>query len=69
MQDIYGEIGKSIRLMRKKRNLNQEALAFKIGMDARSIVSIENGDRNPTIKTIYKICKALRVDSSAILPF
>ncbi len=69
MQDIYGEIGKSIRLMRKKRNLNQETLAFKIGMDARSIVSIENGDRNPTIKTIYKICKALKIESSAILPF
>jgi transcriptional regulator with XRE-family HTH domain len=33
-----------------------------VGMD-------ERGERNPTIRTLYKIAKALKVKSSDLLPF
>lgn len=69
MSTLYKEIGKKIRASRAARRLTQEDLAEMIGMDARSIVAIETGDRNPTLKTLYKLCRALKVSSSTVLPF
>ena len=66
---IFSSVGKSIRTARVRQKLTQEDLAELIDMDARSVVAIENGDRNPTLRTIYKICKALKVDSQELLPF
>lgn len=66
---IFSSIGKKIRVARVERKLTQEALAEIIGMDTRSVVAIESGDRNPTLRTIYKICKALQVKSSDLLSF
>ena len=54
---------------RKGMKMSQEELAYQIGRDPRSIVAIENGNRNPTLQTVYKICKVLKVKSSNLLPF
>lgn len=69
MQGVFNEIGKKIRVVRKQKGFTQEDLAESIGMDPRSVVAIENGDRNPTVRSLYKICKALKISSSIILPF
>ena len=69
MIKIFREIGKKIRTERNKQELSQEKLAEMVGMDARSIVAIETGDRNPTVKTLYKVCRALKIPSASILPF
>lgn len=69
MEDLFNVIGTKIRTERTKRRLSQETLADMIGMDTRSIVAIETGDRNPTVKTLYKVCSALKIPSSTILPF
>lgn len=69
MIKIFRDIGKKIRTERNKQKLSQETLAEMVGMDARSIVAIETGDRNPTVKTLYKVCKALKISSASILPF
>ena len=50
-------------------SLSKEELAAKISMDRTYIGLIERGGRNPTVRTLYKIAKALKVNSSELLPF
>lgn len=62
MATIYQRFGINVRDIRKKRDLKQEKLASLIDREPRTIIDIEAGRRNPTLKTIYKIAKALQVD-------
>ena len=62
MATIYERFGSNVRTIRKKRHVMQEELAESIDREPRTIIDIEAGRRNPTLKTIYKIAKALRVD-------
>jgi len=57
---IYKKLGEEIRKLRKERNLTQEKLAELTKIDPKSIVDIETGKRNPTLKTITKIAQALK---------
>lgn len=66
---IFSRVGGNIKAARNKKKLTQENLAEMIDMDARSVVAIESGQRNPTLRTIFKICRALGVKSSELLPF
>ena len=58
-QDI---IGKQIYTLRKKLKLTQASLAYSAGMEESALQRIEAGGTNPTIKTLYKVSKALNVD-------
>ena len=58
-QDI---IGKQIYTLRKKLKLTQASLASSAGMEESALQRIEAGRTNPTIKTLYKVSKALNVD-------
>lgn len=62
MATIYERFGSNVRTIRKKKNIRQEKLAEQISRQPRTIIDIEAGRRNPTLKTIYKIAKALQVD-------
>lgn len=41
MNQSMSVLGENVRIMRKKRNLSQEALAAKIGVCKRTIIDIE----------------------------
>ena len=69
MDKVLEVFGTYVRKYRKGMKMSQEELAYQIGRDPRSIVAIENGNRNPTLQTVYKICKVLKVKSSNLLPF
>ncbi len=69
MEKALKSFGENVRKRRKAVGLSQEELAFRTGRDARSIVAIETGNRNPTLRTVYKICQALKVKSSDLIPF
>lgn len=69
MKSIYESFGENVRKRRKELNLSQEDLAYQTGKDTRSIVAIEGGDRNPTMRTIHSLCKVLKISSSKLLPF
>ena len=43
MQDVYVNIGKKIRFIRKSKKMTLEELAFKIDMDWSFISRIETG--------------------------
>lgn len=58
----HAAFGDAIRSVRKQRNLSQESLALKCGLDRTYISGIERGARNPSLTNIFKIAAAL--DSS-----
>ena len=67
MGTIYKKLGDNIRNLRKKKELTQERLAEMAHMDPKSVIEIENGNRNPTLKTVRKIALALKVKPAELL--
>jgi DNA-binding XRE family transcriptional regulator len=54
-------LGKVIKNYRKKNGLTQEQFAEKLELSTKYIQFLENGVRKPSLKTIYKIAKVLRL--------
>jgi len=57
--DVKVEYGKKVREIRKREGVSQESLADLAGLDRTYISDIENGKRNVSIETIFKIADAL----------
>lgn len=55
-------IGSRIKYLRLSKNLTQLDLASLINMGDSAFRRIENGNTNPTIKTLIKIANGLNVD-------
>jgi transcriptional regulator with XRE-family HTH domain len=62
-------IGKKLKMARKKLNLKQSEVAEKADISVNYYARIERDEENPTLETLKKICQALRVKSTDILPF
>lgn len=67
MATIYQKFGNKVRKFRKQQKLSQEKLAELARIDPKSIIQIEGGRRNPTLKTIRKIATALKVKPFKLL--
>jgi transcriptional regulator with XRE-family HTH domain len=59
--DIKVAYGKRVRQIRKDKGVSQEKLAELAELDRTYISDIENGKRNVSIETVYKIAKALDI--------
>lgn len=59
--------GNTIKELRSRAGLTQEDLAGETGLDFTSINEIENGHRNPTLRTIIKLANALHVKPASLL--
>ncbi|MFC0262394.1 helix-turn-helix domain-containing protein [Fontibacter flavus] len=57
--DIKVAYGEKVKAIRKSQNVSQEKLAELADLDRTYISDIENGKRNVSIETVYKIAKAL----------
>ena len=66
---ILEKFGDTVQKVRKSQGISQEELAYRLSMHRNYIGMVERGERNPTIRTLYKIAKALKVKSSELLPF
>jgi transcriptional regulator with XRE-family HTH domain len=55
------KLGKKIRQLRHDAGLSQERLGEVTGLDRTYISGIERGVRNPSIRNIEKLAKALKV--------
>lgn len=66
---VLEKFGEKMQKARKAKGVTQEELAAKLSMHRTYIGLIERGERNPTIRTLYKIAKALGVQASELLPF
>lgn len=56
---MKGNIGKSIRLIREQRDLNQTELANYAGISKVSVWKMEQGSLMPSLKTAIKLADAL----------
>ena len=53
--------GRNVARIRTERGYSQDKLAEKAELDRTYLSGIERGVRNPGIKAVLKLCKALRV--------
>ena len=63
------KIGKKLKEARKKLGLKQVDVAKKADISFNYYARIERDEENPTLETIERILKVLKVRSSDILPF
>lgn len=59
--------GKVLRELRVANNISQEKLAEYCDLDRTYISLLERGLRQPTITTIFKLAKALKISPSALI--
>lgn len=69
MKTIEKQFGERVRELRLARGLSQEELAFKAGVHRTYLGGIERGERNPALKNIAAIAKALGVSLSELFSF
>jgi transcriptional regulator with XRE-family HTH domain len=56
---VLAKLGLNVRKRREARELTQEKLAERAGLDSTYISGIERGLRNPGIKNVAKLAQAL----------
>ena len=66
---ILKSLGYHLKKVRQDKNLRQKTVAKRCDMDSGSYSNIENGKRNITILTLYKISKVLEVPVSELMKF
>lgn len=62
MDTIQIEFGKRVASLRRMKGLSQEKLAELADLHRTYIGAIERGERNISLKNIFKIAKALKVN-------
>lgn len=61
---LHKQFGERIQQLRAEREMTQEDLAFKVGVDRSYMGFVERGARNPTLDKIGKITQVLKVSLS-----
>lgn len=69
MQTAKELLGMRIREVRKARQLSQEKLAEKVGVDPKQISRIEGGKSAPSLDTLEAIAKHLQVEIRELFDF
>ena len=60
-------VGKAISEIRRKKKLSQDVVSGIAGIGRTHLSAIENGERKPTLETLYKIACAMNVKMSDIV--
>jgi transcriptional regulator with XRE-family HTH domain len=61
------KVGMRIQRLREKRELSQEALSKKAGVSRGYLARLETGRHDPSLSTLIKIGKALKVKVSDLV--
>jgi transcriptional regulator with XRE-family HTH domain len=61
--------GLEVKKLRAEKDITQEDLAFKVGVDRSYMGFVERGERNPTLGKIIKIAKALGIKTKDLFSF
>ena len=65
--DIVSRFGASVRDLRRRRGISQEALAERADVHRTYLAGIEGGARNVTLRVVEKLAKALQVSAATLL--
>lgn len=66
-QKLARRFGEVLRKFRTDRNLSQEQLALSVGLDRTFVSMLERGVRQPTLETIFRLCKELETKPSEMI--
>jgi transcriptional regulator with XRE-family HTH domain len=61
MLDPARRFGANVKRISKERKMTQEELGLAAGLDAAVISRIEAGQREPRVKNVTRLAKALKV--------
>lgn len=67
MDNISKQFGKRARVIRLKQGLSQGDVAKRLNVHRSYISGIERGIRNPSLKIIQRIAKALEVPMEKLI--
>jgi transcriptional regulator with XRE-family HTH domain len=59
--------GEQLKEFRKQKGISQEDFALAAGLDRTYISGLECGKRNPTLKILCKVAKALEMEPSELI--
>ena len=62
------EVGQKISSLRRHRDLTQQQLARKAGCSTNTVIAVENGKRNVTVRNLAMISAAVGVQLGDLLP-
>lgn len=69
MGNLVKLVGMNIREIRKMKNLTQDELSEKSGLQTSFLAGVERGERNITLETLDKILGGLEVDPKTVFSF
>jgi transcriptional regulator with XRE-family HTH domain len=65
--DVVSVIAENVRRWRLKRSWSQEELADRCSLHRTYIGAIERGERNITVKTLFRVAEALQCNVLELL--
>jgi len=65
---LFG-FSKNLRAIRDKLGLTQEELSLKCGLNYRFYQKLESGKYSPSLSTVFKLSKALKVKVTDLLNY
>ncbi len=68
-QEARALLGRRIKALRLRKELTQEALGERAGLNYKYLGAIERGERNPSLKQLLKIAQALGIELHELLLF
>lgn len=60
-------LGKNLKRIRTEKGMSQGDISKALGVSRGFVSNIENGKTNPTLSTISKLAKALKVSTDSLL--
>lgn len=66
MQEFSYPLGDAIKRVRGELGLTQSQVAEKSGIDARTVMNIENYKGNPKLEVLYPLIRSLKIDSREV---
>lgn len=69
MASITEKFGDRVKKLRQKEKMSQLELSQKAQLDLTTINEIENGNREPMLRTIWRIANALGIKMSELFDF
>ena len=67
-EEYIKQVCENIKQLRIHKGLTQIDLATEIGIDDSSLRRIESGRTSPTLKTLYRIAIASKIEIKELLP-
>jgi transcriptional regulator with XRE-family HTH domain len=65
--NVVSVVAENVRLLRLKRSWSQEELADRCSLHRTYIGAIERGERNITVRTLFRIAEALGCEALELL--